>query len=122
MTETSPSARRVALGRKLGEIYTEAQDGGDHFIRHFQRPRGIVFVYLASSAPRSERAELLRALVLRAQAKHDCSAALGVASEPIGAGRSYDAYLHRRHLPAEMVARLRATEDPFGDDSQQLSP
>lgn len=114
-------ARRVALGRKLGELYSDAQDGEDHVICHFQRPRGIVFVYLASSADRSERAELLRALVIRAQAKFDCRAALGVASEPLGGGRSYDAYLHRGQLPAELVNKLCATEDPFGGDQQQLA-
>ena len=115
-------ARRIALGRKLGEIYFGARDGGDHVLCHFQRPRGIVFVYLASSAARSERAELLRALVFRAQAKYDCRAALGIATEPLGGGRSYDAFLHRGQLSTEMVASLRATEDPFGDDSRQLAP
>jgi len=115
-------ARRVALGERLGSLYAEAQDGADHFFCHFQRPRGAVFVYLASSASRSERAALLSALVLRAQAKHDCRIAVGVASEPLGEGRSYDACIRSEPLPRELLATLLSTDDPFGDTGGQLTP
>jgi hypothetical protein len=115
-------ARRVALGRKLASIYSGARDGNAHFFSHFQRPRGIVFVYLATGLPRDERNEYLQGLVLRAQAKYDCEAALGVATEPVGGGgRSYDAAYRRGRLDPALVEALRSTEDPFGDDSRQLA-
>jgi hypothetical protein len=115
-------ARRVALGRGMFEMVRDARDGGDYLRSHFQRPRGIVFVYLCTGAARPKRTELLEALVLRAQAKYDCRAALGVATEPLGTGRSYDACVRREPLPRELVTALRATDDPFGDDSKQLMP
>jgi len=116
-------ARRVALGQKLANIYSAAQDGLPHFFSHFQRPRGIVFVYLATSMPRSERYKYLQGLLARAQAKYDCEAALGMATEPVGGGgRSYDAaYRHGRLSPA-LVETLRNIEDPFGEDAGQLTP
>ncbi len=116
-------ARRVALGRSLASMCASARDGTDRILCHFQRPRGIVFVYLVSSLPRKERAATLSALALRAQAKYDSEAALGIATEPIGGGgRSYDAAYRRGRLNPCFVAELRKTEDPFGNDSQQLTP
>jgi hypothetical protein len=114
-------ARRVALGRQIGEMCSAARDGGEHVLCHFQRPRGVVFVYLSCSLARSERAELVRGLVFRAQAKYDCEVGVGVATEPLGAGRSYDAFLHRGRLTPDLVQTLRTTDDPFGDDSSQLT-
>ncbi|MGH7741169.1 MAG: hypothetical protein ACRENS_04030 [Candidatus Eiseniibacteriota bacterium] len=113
-------ARRVALGRGMLRMVRDTVAGGQYVTCHFQRPRGIVFVYLCTGAPRSERGEMLRALVMRAQAKYDCRAALGVATEPLGAGRSYDAFMHGGPLPGGLVTVLRGTDDPFGDDSKQL--
>jgi hypothetical protein len=103
------------------EMAQDAQDGDDYVRCHFQRPRGVVFVYLCTGKPRAVRAEMLGALTLRAQAKYGCRAAVGVATEPLGTGRSYDGCCRTTPLSEDAVKSWRATPDPFGDDSQQLA-
>jgi hypothetical protein len=114
-------ARRVALGQKIAALADHARDGKDHFFHHLQRKRGTVFVYLATSLPRAERSLFLQALTLRAQARYDCERAVGIATEPIGAGRSYDTVFHRGRLAPLLLERLRAEADPFGEATAQLT-
>ncbi len=114
-------ARRVALGRRIAQLADHARDGHDHFFHHLQRKRGTVFVYLATVRSRQERRQMLQWLTLRAQAIHDCECAVGIATEPIGAGRSYDAVFHRGRLNVAALAQLRQQDNPFGEATDQLT-
>ena len=56
----------------------------------------------------------MKDLVAYAQMKHGVARCLGVATEPIGDGRSYDFALREGPLPKELVAHLKSLDDPFG--------
>jgi hypothetical protein len=57
---------------------------------------------------------MLKFLVAYARMKHGVDCCLGVATEPIGDGRSYDFALREGPLPEELVAHLKSFDDPFG--------
>lgn len=53
-------------------------------------------------------------MVAYAQLKHGVNRCLGVATEPIGDGRSYDFALRLGPLPQDLLAELRGVDEPFG--------
>lgn len=87
-------AKRAAAGKRLLEICAEATDGRSHHFDHVMPSRGVVFVYLATGLSRIDRLEYLTGLVLEAKQKHNCRVGIGVATEPMGPGRSYDTVFH----------------------------
>jgi hypothetical protein len=106
--------RRISLGKRLVQKSLEAQDGTPHYFVHVQAERGTACVYLSTAEPRPKRLETLKFLVAYAQMKHGVDRCLGVATEPIGDGRSYDFALREGPLPEELVANLNDVDDPFG--------
>jgi hypothetical protein len=106
--------RRIVLGKRLVEQSLDAQDGKPHYFVHVQKERGAACVYLSTAEPRPKRLETLKFLVAYAQVKHGVDRCLGVATEPVGDGRSYDFALREGPLPKELVAHLKNVDDPFG--------
>lgn len=84
--------RRIKLGEIILENANRARDGENHYFYHFHRPSNRVFVFLATSSSREDRVEFMKGLVSSAQYKCKALKGLGVATEPIGTGRSYDFY------------------------------
>jgi hypothetical protein len=107
-------ARRISLGKRLIQNSLDARDGNPHYFVHVQRERGTACVYLATAEARPQRLETLKGLVAYAQMKHGIARCLGVATEPIGDGRSYDFALREGPLPEELVTYLKSFDDPFG--------
>lgn len=106
--------RRISLGKRLVQQSQRAQDGSPHYFVHVQRERSAACVYLSTSESRPERLARLKFLVAYAQMKHGVDRCLGVATEPVGDGRSYDFALREGPLPEELVAQLMNLDDPFG--------
>lgn len=106
--------RRICLGNRLVEQCRNAEDGKDHYFVHVQPTRGTACVFLSTARNRPERLKLLQFLIAYAQMKHGVQQCLGVATEPIGEGRSYDFALVEGSMPEELVAHLRSISDPFG--------
>jgi hypothetical protein len=97
-------------------------DGKGRYWCTFRRPTETVFTFYASSESRLDRVKDLRSYALAAQAKYDARVSIGVATEPVGAGRSYDIFYAEGKLSPEARTKVLALGDPFGDDSQQLVP
>ena len=85
--------RRIQMGKKMTEFADAARDGGEHYFSRHQRPVKRTFVFLATSQAREDRVDFLRMLCLVRQASQPADAVFGVATEPLGPGRSYDFYL-----------------------------
>src|ERR1700741_1276340 len=79
--------RRVKLGKRISAACEAAHDGKVHYFPHVQKSRGTSCVYLVTSQSRPERAATLEFLVHYAQIKYGVPQCLGIATEPIGAGR-----------------------------------
>lgn len=79
-------------------------------------------MYLATAETRPKRLETLKFLVAYAQMKHGLPRCLGVATEPIGDGRSYDFALREGPLPEEFLAHLKSVDDPFGATEPMATP
>ena len=73
-------------------------------------------VFLITSQTRPDRVDTLRFLVDYAQMKYGVRECLGVATEPLGNGRSYDFVVGKTSPPQEMLERLKTIEDPFSAD------
>lgn len=106
--------RRIALGKRLVMQCQDALDGEPHYFVHVQPARGTACVFLSTSEDRPKRLVRLKFLAAYAQMKHGVHRVLGVATEPIGPGRSYDFALREGPLPEELLAELRGVPDPFG--------
>jgi hypothetical protein len=109
--------RRIRLGKRIIEkCDLSARDGQPHYFSHFQNSRGTVSVFLVTDLPRQKRVHYLEFLVGYAHFKYQANQCFGVATEPLGRGRSYDFMLTRRQLPPEAVQHFKTIEDPFGTD------
>lgn len=115
-------ARRISLGKRLVQRCLDARDGDPHYFVHVQKERGTGCVYLATAETRPKRLETLKFLVAYAQMKHGLPRCLGVATEPIGDGRSYDFALREGPLPEEFLAHLKSVDDPFGATEPMATP
>ena len=81
--------RRIRLGKRIIRACEQsALDGQPHYFAHFQKSRGTAAVYLISNWSREERVKFLEFLVAYAHFKYAPKQAFGVATEPIGGGRS----------------------------------
>lgn len=109
--------RRIRLGKLLVGKCEAAQDGELHYFPHIQPTRGTACVYLATSQSRSERVKTLQFLVYDAQMKYGVGRCLGVATEPLGNGRSYDFVMSRAPLPEKLLEALRTMTDPFSSET-----
>jgi hypothetical protein len=109
--------RRIRLGKRIIAACEAALDGQVHYFPHTQKSRGTACVYLVSSLSRVDRVETLQFLVSYAHMKYGVSKCLGVATEPIGNGRSYDFVVTRRPPPPRLLEHLKAFDDPFSSEA-----
>jgi hypothetical protein len=109
--------RRIRLGKLLISKCEAGQDGELHYFPHVQPSRGTACVYLVTSQRRSERVKTLDFLVHYAQMKYRVGQCLGVATEPLGNGRSYDFVVLRKPLPPAAIEKLKTLADPFSSEA-----
>jgi hypothetical protein len=112
--------RRIRLGKKIIFQCEAARDGNLHYFPHVHPSRGVACVYLATSQSRAERIETLRFLVsyayLKYATKYGVRQCVGVATEPIGKGRSYDFFAPQAPPPQAVIDQLKAFDDPFSSE------
>lgn len=112
--------RRIRLGKRIVSMCDAARDGNAHYFPHVHPSRKVASVFLSSSLGRAERVEYLEFLVAYAHVKYadryGVRQCFGVATEPIGNGRSYDFIVTRSSPPKEFAEKLRFFEDPFLSD------
>lgn len=108
--------RRIKLGKRIISECEAARDGNVHYFPHVQPSRGTACVYLATQQSRPDRVETLHFLVSYAHMKYGVRQCLGVATEPIGAGRSYDFVITRTPLPQALLEHLKSCDDPFSSE------
>jgi hypothetical protein len=106
--------RRIRLGKRIILACEAAKDGELHYVPHVQPSRGTVCVYLATSQSRADRFKTLDFLVAYAHMKYGAKfgvrQCLGVATEPIGNGRSYDFVVTRASPPPALLEKLRSID------------
>jgi hypothetical protein len=105
--------RRIKLGKRIIDKCEKARDGEIHYFPHVQKSRGTACVYLVSSESRESRVKMLEFLVAYAHMKYSVKQCLGVATEPIGDGRSYDFVVRQTPPPQQVLEYLKTVEDPF---------
>lgn len=103
--------RRIQMGKRLVEMCEHALDGNAHDFSHYLRATQTAFLFVATDAPRAERVQYLQALTLFTQAKHDATKVIGVATEPLGPGRSYDVVLRSGKLEPTTREQILAARD-----------
>jgi len=108
--------RRIKLGQRIISACEAARDGKLHYFRHVQPSRGAACVFLITSQSRPDRVKTLQFLVDYAHMKCGVPQCLGVATEPIGSGRSYDFVMRRKAPPPAMVQQLGNFDDPFSSE------
>lgn len=90
--------RRITIGKRLLQMCENAKDGNAHDFAHYLRASRTGFHFVVTDAPRSERVQYLEALTLITQARFNAAKVVGVATEPLGLGRSYDVLLRTGEL------------------------
>jgi hypothetical protein len=108
--------RRIRLGKRIISACEEAKDGKVQLLHHVQQSRGTVWITLVSSMSRPDRVKCLQFYVSYAHMKYGVKQCLGVATEPIGNGRSYDFVVTRTEPPKELIEQLKALDDPFSSE------
>lgn len=112
--------RRIRLGKRIISACEAAKDGELHYFPHMQPSRGTVCVYLVTSQSRPDRVKTLDFLVAYAHMKYGTKfgvrQCLGVATEPIGNGRSYDFVVTRTAPPQALLEQLKTFDDPFSSE------
>jgi hypothetical protein len=112
--------RRIRLGKRIISACEAARDGKLHYFPHVQPSRGTVCVYLVTSQSRPDRLKTLDFLVSYAHMKYGMKfgvrQCLGVATEPIGNGRSYDFIVTRTSPPPALLEQLKTFDDPFSSE------
>jgi len=108
--------RRIKLGKRLIAKCEAAKDGKPHYFTHRQPSRGTVCVFLATSESRADRVKHLDFLVSYAHMKYGARQCLGVTTEPLGNGRSFDFVITRKSPPPALVEKLKDFDDPFSSD------
>jgi hypothetical protein len=108
--------RRINLGKRILRACEAGRDGELHYFPHAQPSRGAVCVYLITSQSRPDRVKTLQFLVAYAQMRYGVRQALGVATEPLGNGRSYDFFAPRTPPSQKQLDYLKTLEDPFSSD------
>jgi hypothetical protein len=108
--------RRIRLGKRIMDACEAAKDGKVHYFPHVQPSRGTACVYFVSSLGRSERVEALQFFVDYARMRYGVKQCLGIATEPIGTGRSYDFVMRHGTMPKKLIEYLKTLDDPFSSD------
>ena len=115
--------RRIVIGRRLVGMCEEGKDGNAHDFAHYLRASRIAFHFVVTDAPRSERLQYLQALALITQARFNAVKVVGVATEPLGGGRSYDVLLRVGELdPAAREFILRTNPLSTGQTRPRGAP
>jgi len=112
--------RRIRLGKRIISKCEAARDGQPHYFAHTQPSRGSTCVYLTTSEGRPSRIKTLRFLVAYAYLKYGTKECVGVATEPIGNGRSYDFFAPQSPPTELQLEKLKSIEDPFGSTDDPL--
>lgn len=97
--------RRIVIGKKMYNYAEKARDGKDHYFARCQRPIGQTYVFLFTSRNRRERSKYLSMLARAAQVKYGFPNVLGITTEPIGPGRSYD-FILLYQMPNPLMLKL----------------
>lgn len=108
--------RRIKLGKRIISACEAGRDGKPHYFPHVQQSRGTACVYLIMSQSRPDRVKTLQFLVDYAHMKYGVRQCLGVATEPIGKGRSYDFVITRESPPESLLQQLKSFDDPFSSE------
>jgi len=108
--------RRIKLGKRIISACEAGRDGKLHYFPHVQRSRGTASVYLVTSESRPDRVKTLDFLVSYAHMKYGVRQSFGVATEPIGNGRSYDFIVTRTSPPHALLEQLKTFDDPFSSE------
>jgi hypothetical protein len=108
--------RRIRLGKRVIATCEAARDGKPHSFVHRQASRGTACVFLATSESRADRVKRLDFLVSYAHVKYGLRQSAGVATEPMGGGRSHDFVITRTPPPPALVEQLKTFDDPFSSD------
>ncbi len=105
--------RRIELGKLLNKFAIAASDGNYRILPYMRPTLGILFLFLFSKERRKKRRELLEIFVSVAQIKYKVKRVIGIATEPVGNGRSYDLILAEEMIlkpdviiPSELLAEL----------------
>ena len=109
--------RRIRLGKRIIAACEAARGGKPDWFPHVQPSRGTACVYLVTPQSRPQRVETLRFLVAYAHMKYCVRQCLGVATEPIGNGRSYDFLVTRTPPPPALLEQLKTFDDPFSSEA-----
>jgi hypothetical protein len=113
--------RRIRLGRRMLAACIESEGTGQpEFFTHYQRSRGTVGVYLATSETRADRVERLKFLVTYARFKYQVGQAFGVATDAGTSGSAYDFMLTNRDIPESVIEHLKTIDDPFTNEMSPL--
>jgi hypothetical protein len=107
--------RRITIGRRLLGMCEHATDGNAHDFSHYLRAVRTAFTFVATTAARDERIQYLQALTLITQARFNAVKVVGVATEPVGGGRSYDVLLRTGELD-ETTRMLILRTNPLAND------
>jgi hypothetical protein len=108
--------RRIALGKMLLEMCEDAaRDGQVHYNAHFQPSLRVGFVFVVSAEPREKRVRHLPYLVEAAHAEFDADIIIGIATGPLGNGRSYDLCYREGSVAAEVKEYFQKEGSPFKD-------
>jgi hypothetical protein len=112
--------RRIKLGKRIISKCEQARDGQPHYFTHVQPSRGTTCVYLATTEDRPSRIKTLRFLVSYAYLKYATQQCVGVATEAIGKGRSYDFFAPQSPPTKLQLEKLKSIEDPFESTDDRL--
>jgi hypothetical protein len=82
--------RRIELGKLLFRFADASRDGNTRFLPYLRPKLGVLFLFMYTAEERIARQEHLFAYIGLAQVKYGVTRVLGIATEPIGNGRSYD--------------------------------
>ena len=97
--------RRILIGKKILKFADKAKDGSIYKFVHLQKPIKQVYIYIFANINREDRGKYLEALCAAAQIKYGYDKVLGILTQPIGSGRSYDfVFLEERRFPLNVQA------------------
>ncbi len=82
--------RRIELGKLLYRFADAARDGNTRLLPYMRLKLGVLILFMYTRESRVVRRVQLHAFVGLAQVKYGVTHVLGIATEPIGDGRSYD--------------------------------
>lgn len=95
--------RRITIGKKILEFADRARDGRIYKFVHLQKPIKQVYIYIFGLIKHKDRGEYLEALCAAAQVKYGYNKVLGILTEAIGNGRSYDfVFLEKERFPSSI--------------------